>query len=161
MKLLVLSDSHGMVQYMHAAIRQEAPDYVIHLGDYVRDAEQLRYELPMVPIAAVRGNCDYADLDTQEQKLIEYGGIRVLMVHGHSYGVKNGLLRYYMAAKENQVDVALFGHTHRAYCEEKEGLWLLNPGSCGYGKPTCGIVVIENGQVRCCIKAISEQEESL
>lgn len=113
----------------------------------------------MLPIVNVRGNCDYGDFDVPEQRLVEYGGVRILMTHGHRYGVKSGLLRYDMAARENQVDVALFGHTHCAYCEENNGVWLLNPGSCGYDRPTCGIVEIEDGTVACWIKPISESEE--
>lgn len=161
MKLLILSDSHGYIPFMSDAIQREQPDYVIHLGDHARDVEPLRRTFPMVPIVSVCGNCDYGAFDVQEQRLVEYGGVRILMCHGHRYGVKSGLLRYYMAARENAVDVALFGHTHCAYCEEKDGLWLLNPGSCGYGRPTCGIIEIQNGKATCRVKPImkSESEE--
>jgi len=159
MKILVLSDSHGTIRYMSDAISHEQPDYVIHLGDHARDAEQLRLAFPMLPIAGVRGNCDSGEFDVLEQKMAEYGGVRVLMAHGHRYGVKMGLLRYYMTARENQVDVALFGHTHQATCMEKDGVWLLNPGSCGYGRPSYGIVEIQNGKVSCSVKYLSESEE--
>ena len=161
MKLLVLSDSHGTIQYMCSAIQREQPDYVIHLGDHSRDLSQLMRQFPMLPMVSVRGNCDYSEFDVPEQRLAEYDGIRVFMSHGHRYGVKSGLLRYYMNARENQVDVALFGHTHSAFCEKKDGLWLLNPGSCGYGRPSCGIVNIADGQVSCVVKSIAESEELL
>lgn len=124
MKLLILSDSHGKLQHMRRAVDFIRPTHVIHLGDHVRDARDLGMEYPMLPIAVVRGNCDYGD-ETQELRLAEYDGVRILMAHGHAYGVKSGLLRYLLAAKENQVDVALFGHTHQAYCEEESGVWLL------------------------------------
>ena len=159
MKILVLSDSHGTLRYMQTAIEVNSPNYIIHLGDHSRDIEELKRMYPMLPITCVRGNCDFSDIDAPEQRLAEYDGIRIMMTHGHRYGVKNGLLRYYMAAKENQVDIALFGHTHLAYCEEKDGLWLLNPGSCGSVRPTCGIIEISGGKVVCRNKAISESEE--
>lgn len=159
MKLLVLSDSHGDLRSMKQAVRAEQPDYVLHLGDCSRDAEHLRQAFPMLAIAGVRGNCDYADYITPEEKLIEYAGVRLLLCHGHRYGVKSSLLRLNMSAQEKEADVALFGHTHRAFCEEKNGIWLLNPGSCGYDRPSCGIIEIRNGKAVCSVKPISEKEE--
>lgn len=151
LKLLVLSDSHRTMKYMEQAVEQEKPDYVIHLGDHTADAEELSRQYPMLPILMIRGNCDL-DPAHREQVLTEYGGVRVLAVHGHRYGVKSGLLRYELAARECQADVALFGHTHQTFCQEHDGRWLLNPGSCGYGaRPSYGIVEIENGSAACCL----------
>ena len=146
---------------MCRAVNCFKPDYVIHLGDHSDDAEALRREFPMLPVASVRGNCDFRDIDVPEQRLAEYGGVRVLMAHGHRHGVKSGMLRYYMTAKENQVDVALFGHTHCGFCENKDGLWLMNPGSCGYGRPSCGIVDIKDGSAACRVVLITESEDSI
>ena len=141
---------------MVSAVETEHPDAVIHLGDVVRDAEELERRYPSLPVIKVRGNCDYDVFDLPEQRILELGGVRFLVAHGHRYGVKSGLLRYWMAARENQVDVALFGHTHCAYCEEKSGIYLLNPGSCGAGarlsygmvsildkKPVCNVCMLE------------------
>ena len=112
----------------------------------------------MLPIVSVRGNCDYCD-PTPEQRLVDYDGVRILMCHGHRHGVKSGLLRYEMAARENEVDAALFGHTHFAYCEEYNGLWLVNPGSCGCSaRPTCAVMEIEAGIVSCRIVRLDEME---
>jgi putative phosphoesterase len=48
-------------------------------------------------------------------------------------------------ARDRQCRAALFGHTHRAFCEEKEGILLFNPGSVslpvGAG-PTFGLLDI-------------------
>ncbi len=149
MKILVLSDSHRYLDHMQTAIEQENPTHVIHLGDHVRDAEELSRRFPMLPVLKLRGNCDF-DYDCREQALVEYDGVRILAVHGHRYGVKSGLLRYELAARESQADVALFGHTHLAYCQQYEGLWLLNPGSCGYcARPSYGIITIKNGSADC------------
>jgi len=151
MKILVLSDSHGELGNMKKAIDRENPDYVIHLGDHARDAECLRRSYPMLPFVCVRGNCDYSDWDVPEQRMLEYGGVRVLACHGHRYGVKSGLLRYQYAAQEQQVDVALFGHTHCAFCQYEGGLWLINPGSCGYFRPTYAVMSIQDGKADCAI----------
>ena len=64
--------------------------------------------------------------------------------------MKSGLLRYTLAAKEQQVDVALFGHTHCAVCEQYDRMWLMNPGSCGYcARPSYGVITIHNRTVVC------------
>lgn len=143
MKILVLSDSHRVMRFMEQAVSQERPDYIIHLGDYTRDADALRRSFPEIPLASIRGNCDF-DADRPEQLVGDWGGVRLLLTHGHRYNVKTGLLRLSFAAKEAQVDVALFGHTHCAFCELHNDVWLLNPGSCGAGQPSYGLIRIEN-----------------
>lgn len=149
MKILVLSDSHHTLSYMQEAVDREQPNQVIHLGDHIRDAEELQRLYPMLPILSIRGNCDH-DFASRELVVTEFEGFRFMIAHGHRYGVKNSLLTYVFAAKEAQADVALFGHTHQALCEEYNGLRLLNPGSCGYGaRPSYGIIEIKNGSMNC------------
>ena len=41
MRIAVFSDSHGVKEPMLAAIEEQKPDMVLHLGDYVRDAEAI------------------------------------------------------------------------------------------------------------------------
>lgn len=149
MKILVFSDSHQTQRYMQDAIEQEHPNHIIHLGDHTRDAEALERQYPTLPVLYVRGNCDY-DLASRELAITEFRGFRFFIAHGHRYGVKRGLLSFELAAREAMADVALFGHTHQAVCENYNGLWLMNPGSCGAGtRPSYGVVEIENGSLRC------------
>ena len=158
MKLLVLSDSHRETEHMLLAIRKERPDAVVHLGDHAADADAIAQECPYLPLYRVRGNCDYYDEVTPEQALLHFGGVRLLAVHGHRYGVKTGLLRLCYAAREKEAQVALFGHTHRALCAREDGLWLLNPGACGGRAPSYGVVELENGAVKCCVKELYLEE---
>lgn len=148
MKILVLSDSHGTPEFMEQAVEAERPDLVCHLGDGRQEAEQLRQSYPQTPFLLVPGNCDFPDWREPLTKITEEGGIRILMTHGHSCGVKGGLLRLWLTAKENQCQVALFGHTHVPYCQCKDGIWLLNPGSCR-SRLQYGIVRIEKETVLC------------
>lgn len=158
MKLLILSDSHGNLNHMVRAVETLRPSHVIHLGDHARDLEDLKRQFPMTAMVGVRGNCDYGDA-TPEQRLVDFDGVRILMCHGHRHGVKTGLLRYEMAARENQVDVALFGHTHHPYCEAYNGLWLVNPGSCGScAIPTCAVIEIAAGTASCRLVRLDEME---
>ena len=157
MKLVVFSDTHGYCEHMLQAIERETPAHVIHLGDHTDDIEELRRHFPMLPILSVRGNCDYSDFSTSDSIVADFGGIKVLAAHGHKYGVKSNLLRYLMAAKEKAVHIALYGHTHCAFCEKIDGIWLLNPGTCGYVcRATYGVVEITAREVTCTIKTIEE-----
>ena len=149
MKILVLSDSHGTMCSMENAVERERPDYIFHLGDYERDARKLAEFYPEIPLLSVPGNCDRPLPGTELALVREFGGVRILMTHGHAYGVKSGLLRMELAAREAGVQVALFGHTHRAVCEELNGLWLMNPGASSGLRRSCGIVEIEGGKVTC------------
>ncbi len=149
MKLLVLSDSHGSLRPMEHAVSRERPDYIVHLGDHDRDAARLGARFPETPLISVPGNCDNPPPKTIWTKVLDFDGVKILLTHGHVYRVKRGLLEIELAAREAGADVALFGHTHRAFCEEKDGLWLLNPGACGNWSATYGIVEIQNHRASC------------
>lgn len=159
-RILVLSDSHGSLRYMERAVEMIAPDTVIHLGDHRTDAEELSRLYPSLPMLCVSGNCDGRSQDTLTTVL---DGIPVLLTHGHRYGVKNGYTRLEYAAMEQQVKIALFGHTHIPYCAQHEGIWYLNPGTCsGYSKPFCGIVEINRGEILCYnLPILMEDEEKI
>ena len=152
MKIIVFSDSHRELDGMRRVIDREKPDYVFHLGDHDTDAEIISREHPALPVAMVRGNCDGWS-ETPKTLCFTLGGKRFFLCHGHTYGVKSGYLRVIYAAREQDADVLLFGHTHEAYSECAElsqgrQLYILNPGSCGYGyPPTYGFFIIEGGQI--------------
>ena len=83
-------------------------------------------------------------------QLVELCGIQFFICHGHKYGVKGGYGTITGAAKKYGADIVLFGHTHVPYEHYENGLYLLNPGSCGSprgGSPTCGIIDISGGAV--------------
>ena len=46
---------------------------------------------------------------------------------------------------------ALYGHTHIAECiREESGMWVLNPGTAGYGGGSAGLIEVENNQILSC-----------
>ena len=148
MKLLVLSDSHGAVDAMRLAVEREQPDAVLFLGDCLRDAELLWKSYVNLRLETVPGNCDWGCLDEPE-KLVEFGGVRILMLHGHTRNVKYDGTRAYYAAKEMGADVLLYGHTHRALVDFDGALYTLNPGSIR-DRGTYGVVAVKNGKVTDC-----------
>lgn len=152
MKLLILSDSHGELDAMRLAVQQEQPNAVIHLGDHDADALELRKEFPSLHIYSLSGNCDRLCPIGADTVTESFGGLRVFAAHGHQYQVKSGMLRFYMAAAEQGARLALFGHTHAPYCEEYNGIWLMNPGACGRYAPSYGVVCIQDGELQCELK---------
>ena len=149
MNILVVSDSHGKVDKLIQAVEQTHPDYVLHLGDCQRDLEKLRQAFPMLPMEGVPGNCDYGSCD-QPERLTELGGVRILMLHGHTRGVKSDVMRAVWAARECGAQVLLFGHTHRPLVDYDGTLYTMNPGAIGdFRRPTYGVVTIENSKAAC------------
>ena len=147
MKILVLSDSHGNVSNMLQAVEQEAPNMILHLGDCWRDAEKLQEIYPSIPLHQVPGNCDFRSTEPNEQ-LLMLDGKRALICHGHTYGVKQSLLTAGFRADELNLDLFLFGHTHRPLVDRRGDTFFLNPGSIGdHGRPFYGIVTIVNGKL--------------
>lgn len=147
MKILVLSDSHGNVSNMVQAVKQESPRLVLHLGDCWRDAERLHDYFPDLPFEQVPGNCDFRSAQEAE-KLLFLEDKRVLICHGHTYGVKQSLMAAGLAAEENNLDLFLFGHTHDPLVDKRGKTLFLNPGSIGSCfQPTYGLVTLENGKL--------------
>ena len=148
MKILVLSDSHGNISNMLQAVEQEAPRMIFHLGDCWRDGERLHDRFPDIPFEQVPGNCDFRSTEPAEQ-LVCLEDKRILLCHGHTYGVKQSLLVAGLAAEEKNLDLFLFGHTHKPLVDMRGKTLFLNPGSIGdYSRPTYGVVTLERGELR-------------
>ena len=159
MKLLIVSDSHGRLEYMYHAAEREHPDMVFHLGDHDRDAEDLSRRFPRLCVVSMKGNCDYFSPYGREEYLYTLEGVRIFAVHGHQYNVKYGLTRFSYAAAEKGAQLALFGHTHQAFCEKVGDVTLLNPGACGGYRPTYAVVTVKDGTLQCEIKDFREENK--
>jgi putative phosphoesterase len=132
MRLLVLSDSHRDLSTLVPALRAFAPgaDALIHLGDGVEDLRRaaLFAKLKLPRVEAVRGNGD-GDRSLPLRKLLQLGGRKVFLSHGHVEGAGEGCAGIVAAASAGDAGLALFGHTHRPFFEESRGMLILNPGS--------------------------------
>ena len=143
MKILVLSDSHGNLENMIQAVEKETPRMILHLGDCWRDGERLHVHFPDIPFHQVPGNCDFRPTEPAEQ-LLFLEVKRVLICHGHTYGVKQSLLTAGYAAEEQNLDLFLFGHTHRPLVDKRGKTLFLNPGSIGdYYNSYYGIITLQ------------------
>ena len=132
----VISDTHG---HLYPQVKQALAgvDHIIHAGD-VGMPELLAELRTIAPVTAARGNCDigaWADPLPVRAEL-ELGGARIMVGH------IGGRLREEAVARRNSgrasADVVIFGHSHQALVERKDGVLYLNPGSAGprrYGRP--------------------------
>lgn len=144
MKLMVFSDTHGQPDRMLAAIAQNSPDMVIHLGDGGRDIEKIKKQFPQIPLEAVRGNCDYSSA-LPESALLTVCGVRLFITHGHVFSVKQTLSLLIDEARSKNADMVLYGHTHTANNTMAGGLYVLNPGASGFSAcPSCAEIVIDD-----------------
>ena len=137
---------------MRAAVKAVSPDAMIHLGDYYADGDTIAFENPTVSMFQVPGNCDkYRVQGKPEMLCLPIFDAMVYMVHGHIEGVKMSLRRILSDARAAGAQAVLYGHTHCADCHrEEDGLWVLNPGSCGSYSGSAALMVIEEGKVTSC-----------
>lgn len=153
MKILVLSDSHAALSFMRRCIDAVKPDAVIHLGDYYEDGEVIAEEYPELRLYQVPGNCDRyrCPVNAREVLNIGIGGVRIYMTHGHRHRVKQDISLLLQDAREGGAAAVLYGHTHVPNCyQDTDGLWILNPGSCGYFGGSAGLMEIQGGRIVSC-----------
>lgn len=109
-------------------------------NDSVRASPRSRYsKYPATAISA---------LTEPAERLLCLDHFRILMCHGHTYGVKQSLVNAGFAAEAQNLDLFLFGHTHRPLVDWRGKTLFLNPGSIGdCRKPTYGVVTIAGGKL--------------
>lgn len=153
MKILVFSDSHASRSFMRLCMERIKPDAFIHLGDYYEDGEAIAEEFPGVPNYRVPGNCDYYRMAESVPGILscKIAGVQIYMTHGHLHGVKSATDRLLKEARKEKAQAVLYGHTHQAECyQEKDGMWVLNPGSCGSYGGSAGMLLIEENKIQGC-----------
>lgn len=151
-RLLIISDTHRSLRFAENAIKNIIDiTAVIHLGDFAADAESLNRKFPHIEFISVPGNCDGFTPYKTEQ-MVEFGGKKIVLCHGHTHGVKSGHENYALYVREIGADIALFGHTHIPLNCSYNGVLMFNPGSAGACvQPSFGIIEIEEGKVSACI----------
>jgi len=145
----ILSDSHDNLVLIRRAValfNDMGCDLVIHAGDFVAPFAAAELRNLRSPVRAVFGNCDgeRAGLARAFEGLGEireapfaftHAGLRFLVSH------MDGPLAGYVA--KIPCDVAVFGHTHKAVSETRDGVLVINPGEAGgwlHGKATIALL---------------------
>lgn len=152
--ILVVSDTHGRYFALEEILERQLalpqkfrPTHLIHLGDGVADVLECKTARKLCT-HIVKGNCDdfffCHSNGVPDERLVELGGYKILIMHGNKYSVKSGDGKAIVYAASCDADLLLYGHTHRpvSFTVEKgteaEGfllkkdLLVMNPGSLGY-----------------------------
>lgn len=149
MKLLVISDTHGVLNRVYKVIDDIKNNIsgVVHCGDIVDDVDVLKSRYKNLDFYNVKGNCDYGT-GIPAESVFNIGGKKIFVTHGHNYSVNFNIDRLCYRGIELEADVCLFGHTHIPLIENYNGMVILNPGSLsaprGGSKPCYGILTIED-----------------
>ena len=131
MRVMIVSDTHGRHGNLDAALEREGKiDMLLHLGD-VEDGEHYIEAVAECPVHILAGNNDFFSYLPGEKE-IQIGKYRVFMTHGHTYYVSMNTKRLRQEALVRNVDIVMFGHTHKPYLDLDGEVVVLNPGSIAY-----------------------------
>lgn len=131
----VVSDTHlprfgrALPRALERGLRRAGVTRILHLGDLT---DLLAVELfeAIAPFDAVAGNNDGSAIRARfgRRKIVRIEEVRIGMVHGDG---KRGTTksRALEAFAGEEVDVILFGHSHRPVVGRERGVLIANPGS--------------------------------
>lgn len=132
MNILVISDTHGRMDRVYNLYRRlENIDLIIHLGDGIKDAIELKERLE-VDVRFVLGNNDNFEKHSVYSKysdIIDTKAGKIFITHGHLEGIDFSLNTIFYKAKEQGCNIVCFGHTHRRFYEKFGDIVFINPGS--------------------------------
>ena len=148
MRILVVSDTHGDFYSLKRALdAQPTAEVIIHCGDGAEQYQYLKQVYHAKTVIGVRGNCDWTS-KLPPAETVEVGGKTIFITHGHLYQAKFTFAKMVYAAREQNADILLFGHTHQAVTDYIDGLYLMNPGSCSGYYATYGTIdITDKGDV--------------
>ena len=118
--VIILSDTHGLLRPEVLEYLSRA-DVIIHGGDINTQAivDKLR---EYGPLYIVRGNNDKEWAEGLPHSItFAVEGVRFFLIHNKKD----------IPADLSDVDVVVYGHSHKYACGERDGLLWVNPGSCG------------------------------
>lgn len=143
MTIGVIADTHGLLR-LEALDALQGSDLILHAGD-VGPREILDRLREIAPVVAVRGNVDTAIWATALPlaEVVEAGGLQLYMLHDRA--------ALDLEPKAAGFAAVIFGHSHRAGAEWRDGVLYLNPGSAGPRRFTLPVTVarltVEGGQL--------------
>jgi len=149
MKVGIISDTHvpGAALSLPPAVFEifRDVDLILHAGDIVETSvlEELR---AIAPVEAVAGNMDGPDLQIRlpRKKVLTIGTFTVGLIHG-KYRIDQ---QQEMIRKEfDNVDLIVYGHSHKPFWGKVNGVYFLNPGSPTdtYHAPYNSVAILQAG----------------
>lgn len=131
MRILIVSDTHRRDENLKIVLQREKNlDMLIHLGDSEGSEHYIR-SIAECPCYIVAGNNDYFS-DLPKDIKMNIDKYKVLLTHGHYYYVSLGTETIISEGLAQDLDIVMFGHTHRPLIDIREDITALNPGSLSY-----------------------------
>ena len=140
MKIGVLSDTHiHLAEEIHPEVVKAFSnvDLIVHAGDFV-GSQVLEGLKRLGEVKAVHGNMDSMELRglLPEKELLVVGGKKIGIIHG--WGGPEGIEQKVRELFDD-VDIIIYGHSHRANIERIGDVLFFNPGP---GYRSFGILTI-------------------
>jgi uncharacterized protein len=138
MHIAAISDTHlprfgrTLPRALLDGLRATSVERILHAGDWT-DPFVVGLLEAIAPVDGVAGNNDGPALVSRfgHRRVVEVGGARLGLVHGHAGPGRATLDRARRAFDDERgLDAIVFGHSHIPLMEREDGgRWLVNPGS--------------------------------
>lgn len=117
----LISDTHGLLRE-EVVYNLSNCNLIIHTGD-IGKIEVIEGLEKIAKVEFIRGNCDKDKSIAKEEKIIDIYNIRIYLVHDIS--------KVNIDLKEENIDIVVYGHSHKSNIYEDKGILYINPGSVG------------------------------
>lgn len=165
----VISDTHDRVNAIEKSVEifnAKGVDAVLHCGDFVAPFALAPFKKLKAPFYAVFGNndgekeglfklFDEAGWSLKPRPwLFELDGTRIAMLHEPAPIAE--------IVRDERADLIVFGHTHEALCEERNGIMIVNPGEgCGWVKKRSTLATVDLASRTAQIESIFPEGEHI
>ena len=118
----------GLISDTHGLLRKEVVEnlndcnLIIHAGD-IGKYEVIENLSKICNVEFIRGNCDKDKNIAKEDRVIEIYNKRIYLIHDIS--------KVNINLKEENIDIVVYGHSHKSNIYEDNGILYINPGSVG------------------------------
>ena len=117
----LISDTHGLLRKEVIENLNDC-DLIIHTGD-IGKIEVIESLKKISYVEYIRGNCDKDKNIAKEDKIIDVYNKRIYLIHDIS--------KIKIDLKKENIDIVIYGHSHKHNIYEDDGILYINPGSVG------------------------------
>ena len=117
----LISDTHGLLR-KEVIKNLNNCDLIIHAGD-IGKFEVIENLKRISDVEYIRGNCDKDKNIAKEDKIIDVYNKRIYLIHDIS--------KIKIDLKKENIDIVIYGHSHKHNIYEEDGILYINPGSVG------------------------------
>lgn len=152
MKVLIVSDTHRNEDNLIEVLEIEKnPDLLIHCGDVEGSEDEIEHYAGCKTVFVAGNNDFFSRLPREMEFQVE--GMNVWVTHGHNYYVNTNPDYIRKEARIRNIDIVMYGHTHRPVIEKRENLIVINPGSLTYPRqegrrPTYAVMELIDREIK-------------